>query len=359
MKRILIVKTSALGDIIHVYPVVNYLRGKFPAAQIDWVVEAPYVDLVQSHRGINLAIPIATKKWRKAPLSRETFYELKKCRQTLREVHYDLAIDLQGNVKSGLVLSQVRSPIKLGFGWASAPEKPNLLFTNRWINPPANGNIRQDYLAVISSYFKEEIPEQKATVSLKITSEQEYTLQTLMQNPVFAKRPKVMVCAGSAWQNKQMTPEGLGNFLTLLQKHLNAAFLFAWGSPGEKLIAEDLQQKFPQESIVIEKMSLSMLQNAMGMCDLVIAMDSLPLHLAGTTKTPSFSVFGASSAQKYKPLGEHHAAFQGACPYSRTFVKRCPILRTCKTGACIRNLEGTETFEFFKTWWEGQRRKRT
>jgi heptosyltransferase-1 len=74
-------------------------------------------------------------------------------------------------------------------------------------------------------------------------------------------------------------------------------------------------------------------------------MDSATLHLCGTTSTPSFSLFGPSSASIYKPLGEHHVAFQGSCPYGRTFVKRCPILRTCKTGACMKDLTAKRIFQ--------------
>ena len=85
----------------------------------------------------------------------------------------------------------------------------------------------------------------------------------------------------------------------------------------------------------------------MASVDMVIAMDSLPLHLAGTTETPTFSIFGASSANKYKPKGKKHLAFQGTCPYKRTFERRCPVLRTCSTGACIRDLHGEELFHYF------------
>jgi heptosyltransferase-1 len=73
--------------------------------------------------------------------------------------------------------------------------------------------------------------------------------------------------------------------------------------------------------------------------------------LAGSTSTPTYSIFGASSAQKYKPIGTCHKAFQGECPYGKTFEKRCDILRTCKTGACIKQLQGEQLFNHFFDWW--------
>jgi len=80
---------------------------------------------------------------------------------------------------------------------------------------------------------------------------------------------------------------------------------------------------------------------------LVIAMDSLPLHLAGTTNTKTFSFFGPSSSAKFMPMGEQHHAFQGSCPYGKVIQRRCPIIRTCKTGACLRGISSDTLFDAF------------
>jgi heptosyltransferase-1 len=352
MNSILIVKTSALGDIVHTYPVVDYLRKKFPKAQIDWVVEAPFADLVRAHPRVNHVLTIATKSWRKKLFNRETLQAIRAFRKQLRRQNYDVVFDLQGNIKSGLIVSQARSRIKVGFGKESVPEWPNMLFTNTRFNPSARGNIREDYLSLVTSFFGDPLPNEGDQVKLNISQEQQSILDAIMRTNASYGGPTVLVCPGSAWRNKQLTAETLTNFLSLIQSFLGCNFLFVWGSPDEKCVAEKLQAKFIDCSQIVDKLSLSMLQNIMDMSDLVIAMDSLPLHLAGTTKTPSFSVFGASSALKYKPLGEKHFAYQGSCPYGRTFVKRCPILRTCPTGACIRDLAAVEIFEAFKQWWK-------
>jgi heptosyltransferase-1 len=123
--------------------------------------------------------------------------------------------------------------------------------------------------------------------------------------------------------------------------------LFLWGSASELKTAQELKNRF-EHSLVVEKLSLPGLQNLMASVDFVVAMDSLPLHLAGTTETPAFGIFGASSAQKYMPQGNAHFAFQGSCPYGRVFERRCPILRTCPTGSCIRDLQGKELFDFIR-----------
>ncbi len=353
MKNILIVKTSSLGDIIHTYPVVDYLHWKFPEAHIGWVVEAPCAELVQNHPFVNQAIIIATRAWRKAAFKSDTLKAIWKTHARLRDITYDVVFDLQGNVKSGLIVSQAKSQHKVGFGAASVAEWPNLLCTNQRFNPPPHGNIRQDYLALTAAFFGDPLPLESGQTVLKLSAAQQSQLQALLALPVLQPGPKVLVCPGSAWRNKQLNPESLAAFLHLLQKELRCAFLFAWGSTEEQAIAQRLHEQFAS-SVVVDRLPLSMLQNLMAGCRLVIAMDSLPLHLAGTTATPSFSVFGASSAAKYKPIGAQHAAFQGACPYGRIFTKRCPVLRTCQTGACIRNLQAEELFAHFNSWWQAQ-----
>lgn len=347
MEKILIIKTSALGDIIHAYPTVEFLRKKFPKAQIDWVVEAQNAELVRAHPAVNRTLTIYTKEWRKAPICKSSLKGILDFRRSLKEELYDVAFDLQGNIKSGLILSQVRSKHKVGFSSKTVPEWPNLLFTNYRINPPSGGNIRSDYLALAEAYIEEKPSCESLPTLLKLSPDDERQLNKYAKNLLVGKQPKVMVCSGSAWPNKQLTTEVLTDFLALVQKEIGCTFLFAWGSPAERLVADELKTRFDETSHVMDRLRLPMLQNLMAKCDLVIAMDSLPLHLAGTTKTPTYSVFGASSAAKYKPLGSQHAAFQGSCPYGRTFEKRCPILRTCPTGACIRSLQANAIFSDF------------
>lgn len=347
-EKFLIIKTSSLGDIIHAYPCISYLRKKFPEAQIDWVVEAPYAGLVQGHPDISNTYCIETKMWRKKPFSMATLKAVGSFRRSLRARTYDAVFDLQGNTKSGLVLALTRSKNKVGFGFKSVPEYPNLLFSTKRFNPPPNGNIRHDYLALVSSYFEESTPnEVDGHPLLTITKEQKAYLTSLLGSADMKKKQKILVCPGSAWRNKQLPPETLAQFLSLINNRFECAFLFVWGSPEERQMAESLKLRFPDNSSIIDKMPLPMLQNIMARCDLIIAMDSLPLHLAGTTATRTFSVFGASSAAKYKPSGARHCSYQGICPYGRSFEKRCPILRTCATGACIRDLKAQDLFDHF------------
>ncbi len=356
--HILIVKMSSLGDIIHAFPVLQYLKQSYPDAKIDWAVEQPFAELVQAHPFVHRVLRVQTKKWRSQLFKKETWKEMAALRREVQQYPYDVVLDLQGNTKSSLVTFCAKSAIKVGFGRASVTEWPNLLATNQRYNPPPNGNIREDYLFLAQSAFGNFTPIQDAGVKLVLSIQEKERLKPITEQCQQISGLKILVCPGSIWTNKQLATATLQNFLNNVGKQYSAHFFFIWGSQEEKKIAEGLSVQLPQNSSVIDRLPLPALQNLMTQMDLVMAMDSLPLHLAGTTSTPTYSVFGASAAHKYKPVGTQHEAFQGTCPYGKSFKKRCDLLRTCKTGACIKQLEGQELFEHFSEWWNSGVAKR-
>ncbi len=322
--KILIVKTSSLGDIIHTFPFIAELKRRFPDAQIDYAVEEPFSALLDAHPMIQNSICLSSQEWRKG----QNLASLKDFIRRLRSETYDLLFDLQGNIKSGLVTRLARALKKIGFGYQTVAEWPNLLFTDTRVNPPKGKNIRHDYLYFLTSVFAEETnsPEQKVTLQI---SEKE---KDLIDSMVRTCKPKVMVAAGAAWPNKTLPINDLKTFLHTFSSH--TCFYFIWGNEEEKRGSEELHRTFKDRSILTPKLALPALQNLMAKMDLVVAMDSLPLHLAATTKVATFAFFGPSSGSKYAPNDQF---VQGSCPYSVTFEKRCPHLRTCKTAECMKN----------------------
>jgi len=347
--NILIIKTSSLGDIIHAYPVVAFLKKKFPGCCIDWVVEEQGAELVRSHPDIENTFVVRTKHWRKNLFKTSTWQEIFATQFKIAKKRYDYIFDLQGNIKSGLIAWMARGQ-KIGFSLKDVPEWPNILFTHRRYSLSGNQNIREDYLSLVGQAVNEKTAITKPGL-LRISKEQSDQNDQTLLNPIFKAKKVVMVCPGSAWKNKQMSFDGLHTFLKLLSEYLDCSYIFIWGNNEEKLLSEKLQEQFPKNSIVLDRLTLPALQNLMGKMDLVVAMDSLPLHLAGSSGSSTFSIFGSSSAKKYKPLGNEHLAYQGSCPFGKQFDKRCPILRTCPTGDCIQSLSGNEVFDSFKEQW--------
>jgi heptosyltransferase-1 len=159
-----------------------------------------------------------------------------------------------------------------------------------------------------------------------------------------------MVCPGSKWRNKQLRPDVWVAFLHRAVDHLGASLLIV----GEERSAfPELFAAFPRAAF-LEKPSFPLWQNAMSAVDLVLAVDSSALHLCGTTKTSSFSFFGPTRPELFKPIGAQHGHIHGSCPYGRTFEKQCPILRSCPTGACLRGLEAEELFDRFLLFFQSR-----
>ena len=316
--KILIVKTSALGDVIQSFGVLGDLHVRFPHAQIDWVIEPSLYSLVAAHPLVRRAIP--RKEWR-----------------AIRAEKYDLLFDLQGNCKSALVTLLARSRKKIGFGWHSVREWPNLLATRIHVNVPRALNMRLQYLALIQHYFQSQLP-LAPPVRFSISAEEQQRL-----DQVLLPGRKIMVCPGSKWRNKQLRPDVWVGFLQRVLQETPAHLIIV----GEERSAfPELFEAFP-EARFLEKPSFPLWQNAMSAVDLVFAVDSSALHLCGTTDTPSFSFFGPTRPELFKPIGPQHGHVHGSCPYGRQFDKQCPLLRSCPTGACLRSLEAEG---LFRSW---------
>ena len=351
--RVLLIKMSALGDILHVFPVVSYIKASFPQATIDWVVEDAFAELVKAHPFVDGVIRAKVKKWKKNLFKKDAWKEISSFTKELRKNKYDLVLDLQGNVKSGIITALSRSSDKVGFGYQTVSEWPNILTTHRRYNPNSHQNIREDYVSLAKEALRASSNFKDVLMTLSLSELEKDSFSTLLSfiQHLPSQTTKVMICAGSNWSNKKLSDVDLQKFLKLFSDKEEVYFFWIWGNREEKISAEQNQALLNSKGRVLNKMPFPVLQWVMKNMDLVLSMDSLPLHLAALSGVPTYSFFGASSAKKYGPIGEQHHAFQGTCPYGQRFEKRCALLRTCKTGACIKQVEIQNIFEDFYQWW--------
>ena len=118
--RLLIVKTSSMGDVVHATPVVADICRQHPGAVIDWLVEAPFAAIPQLHPGVRRVWPMAWRKWRGQLLQATTWRTMRTLRDDLRDQRYELVLDLQGLLKSALWARQAAAPVALYAGGISA-----------------------------------------------------------------------------------------------------------------------------------------------------------------------------------------------------------------------------------------------
>jgi heptosyltransferase I len=339
---ILIVKTSALGDVLIALSLLDHIKQLAPNAAVDWAVEQESRDVVGNHPFVREAITICSRSWRKCPFKKRTRQEVKESIRRLRKKRYDIVFDIQGNIKSGLITFLAKSSKKIGYASDYVPEWPNLLVTSDKVSPSTKNQL-SDYLELVYKAFDTPLPDELTTTKV------DYPKQTLSNIPFISdKKDKVvLVCPQSRWNNKRLKRRTMTSFLQKVQAASGCKLLFAWGSDIERCNAQKMHSDLGDSSAVLPRLAPLDLFSAIEACDLVISVDSFSLHLAAKTSTPTFSIYGASLGKYYAPRGPEHAFFQGSCPYHLNFNRRCPLLRTCKTGACIKRIDADHLFSVF------------
>lgn len=139
--RVLIVKTSSMGDVVHALPALSDMRAHLPQLQVDWLVEAPFAAIPALHPAVCRVFPLAWRKWRKRLFDAATWRAMSTFRQELRRERYDLVLDMQGLVKSALWARRARGPVA-GFDRASAREPLAALLYQRTARVPRHDEIQ-------------------------------------------------------------------------------------------------------------------------------------------------------------------------------------------------------------------------
>lgn len=344
---ILLVKTSSIGDVIQTLPTLQYLRAQFPEATIDWVVEESNASLLLAVSLLSRVVIIDTKAWRSSLGSWKNFLSFLK---NLRSKKYDLLFDLQGNTKSACVTLLARAKEKIGFDSTHVQERINLLVTTKRIPLAKTLNAQMKYLQLVQRYFSDDAVFFPQSISMKLTFLEKNRLEALLANSSLKAPIRLMIAAHSRWPNKEIQVETLCSLLTHISIQYSVCFVFVYHTKSEKQQADYMVQRFKSQSLSIGELSLPLWQNLMNGMDGVICVDSAALHLCATTNTPSFSIFGPSLADRYRPVGQQHFSVQGSCPYEMQFWSRCPLLRKCATGACLKNLDSYHLINACSEW---------
>jgi len=333
--NVLFVKTSSLGDIAQTLQLADWVKNQIPEAKVHWVVEKPFSSIFEAFPSVDETLLIDTKKWRKNPFSLSTYKELKSFIGLLRGTFYDVLFDLQGNSKSAFITSFARAGNKVGFGWKTAQEFLNPLCTGMRFDPPSYFSPKERSFYLLTSYFgSNDAALLPASLNLR--------------SPPFLPlgSPAILLFPSSNWQNKTLSTLQLQTFLLeAKEKHPKMECTLFWGTEKEQMWCEEIKEGFSYCHAASRRYSPAELLSLMEKSDLILSADSFALHLAAHTQTPLLSFFGPSNGGLYAPSGEKSAYFQGACPYGVVFEKRCPHLRTCKTGACLKETSSSELLQ--------------
>lgn len=349
--RVLIVKTSALGDIAQALPVVEYLKRVQGVHKIGWVAEEGASELLRSHPMIDVVIPISSSAIKTQFPCWRVWKEIRQQLKRLRQEKWDLVFDLQGNCKSALATFFARARHKIGWAMKCAPEGIASLVLDEKISPPPFLSMREQYLFIPKTYFQDQRPFQPTALSMGLDAELDAIFQREKGRwPV--DRPCWIVSLGSRWSNKLCATEEIAGALASIQQEQNVYFVFTAATIQELNEAGTCLKRLPNAvpGNVLYQIPLPVVQRLMWQANRFIGVDSLMLHLAATTTIPTFSLFGPSSASLYAPTHPVDRFLQGSCPYGLTFWKRCCNLRTCHSGACMKQIKRKQIESALKEW---------
>src|SRR5512134_2775489 len=203
-RRVLIVKLSALGDVAHALPVIDYLRRTAPAMQLDWAVDGRFAGLLEGNAGLRRVVALDLKRWKREWSTAEARREAAAAVRILREGNYDAAFDLQGNAKSGVVIRLSGAPLRYGFDRDGVREAANLLFTNRKVaSRPEDRHISEKLLRIVSAPFGGKFDLSVLRSEIAVTDAQKRKADRVVDEINPRAAPLVVVHAGTTWRTKR------------------------------------------------------------------------------------------------------------------------------------------------------------
>ena len=336
--RILIIKTSSLGDVIHALPALEYLRQAAPGATVDWVVDEAFAELLAGNPLINRLLLVAFRRWKKSPFVRQTRSEILQFVATLRQDSYDLVFDLQGNIKSGLVCALSRAPLKIGFSRAHQQERLNGLFTNRKVGfLPSDRNAAQRYLRVVSAPFTLPLESVEPHSDIHTGGGDDTYAQQAVERA--AGQPLILFHNGTTWTTKLWYGDGWKQLAdALLLRYPHAAILLSWGNTEEHARAEEIARHIGSRAVVLDKMSLKQFVAVLKRVDLVVGGDTGPIHLAAAVGTPTVSFYRCTDGSLNGPLGRQHAIVQSPLPCTKCLNKVCDRDDECRKSISVQSV---------------------
>ncbi len=295
--KILIVKLSSLGDVVHAMPAVQDIRRALPQAQIDWVVEQGFAPLVQRCAGVRRVIPCELRRWRKAPLAAPTRAAWAAFKRELQYEAYDAVIDLQGLSKSALVAWLARlAPQGRRYALANRTDGSGYEAPTRWvadvavrITPHVHAVQRSRLLCA-------------QALGYALPAAEVYGLQprATADSGTPAARPCVALVHGTSRADKQWP---LPHWIALARQ-LNAAgydVALLHGSDAEQQRSEAMAAEMPNARLW-PRLALDALTDALAGCAGVIGVDSGLSHIAVALDLPHVQLYNFDTAWRTGPI---------------------------------------------------------
>ena len=338
-RSILIVKLSAIGDVVHTLPLLEVLRRSLPGARIDWLVEEEAARIIEGHEGIDRVIVSRRKSWQRGLFRSgqraDSVREILRFLRELRSREYDLVIDLQGLLKSGLLTGLSRGRRKIGFTWA---REGSTLFLSEAPYP-----VDQHRQHSIERYL-----ETAGILGLTVKSrEGRVPVREADREQVKALLPERDLLGGhlaavnpmARWKTKLWEEESFALLADRMREELGLTVIFT-GSAADRAVIERILSRMRGKAVNLAgEVGLKALAHLYSLCRVVVSTDTGPMHIAAAMNCPVVALFGPTAPWRTGPYGEGHRVIREEMGCSPCFRK------TCSHGECMKSITVDRVFE--------------
>lgn len=339
---ILIVKLSAIGDVVHSLPVVEVLKKNFPNARIDWLVEEEASKIIDGHSAVDHVVVSRRKSWQRRLLRggqcKSVIREILQFSKELRSWKYDLVIDLHGLFKSGILTGLSRGKRKIGM--SGATEGGWLFYNERPISVNYNQHAIDRYLKV-TEYLKCKSNNSWNGDIFVFKSDKRFIDDVLNTNDLW-ERPFIAVNPVARWETKLWEPERFAALADRLRDDLSCDVVFT-GSGHDRVIIEYISKMMKKKPInMAGQTSLKELAYLYTRCKTLVTTDTGPMHIAAAMGCRVVALFGPTAPLRTGPYGEGHEIIRADIECSPCFKKRC------KHMTCMKDITVDMVFDAAK-----------
>jgi heptosyltransferase-1 len=344
-RKILLIKLSAVGDVVQSIPLLNALRRRYPSAQIDWLVKPALAELLQDNPAISNVIEFGSKD--------VSFFSYVQLAGKLRDNAYDLVLDMQGQLRTAAVVLATGAPVRIGFdrprasvwdasprrfpaearkhAWQGAREGSWLAYTHHIPIPTLDVHAVDRYLRVGAMLG---FPASQPDFSFPTPQKASVRVDTLLRDRGLAGAPLVTIAPGTIWETKHW---GTEKFAEVARHFLRKGFAVALiGSGRERGICEDVARLAPGAVDIAGETTLTELAALIGRSAISVTNDSGPMHLAVALDRPVVAIFGPTDPVWIGPYGHPDNALRASVPCSPCLLRQ---LSRCHYGhVCMENV---------------------
>ena len=284
MPRILLVKTSSLGDVVHNLPVASDVARAVPGVEIDWAVEETFASIPSLHPAVREILPLAIRRWRRRPFAGDTWREVRAYIDRLRSRSYDAVIDTQGLLKSALVTRAARGA-RYGMGWRASRE-PLFPFYDRTFDVSRDLHAVERNRLLAAQALGYNAPE---TV--------DYGIAAPANNFSWLRVRRYAVFLHATSADEKLWPEGRWTALGEHMADRGIGVVFPWGNAEERLRSERLALAVAG-GIAPPALKLAELPALLTGAVCVVGVDTGLTHLAAALRVPTVGIYGKTDPRR-------------------------------------------------------------